>query len=129
MTRDAWKLWSCAAALGALLIGGAVSAETTTETTTSTTSGTVSELSSGALIVKSATDPAPLTYSYSKTTTYVDEDGNPVSIETVKSGVPVTVYYSRDANGLTASKVVVRKFVDPKTGETTVEEKRTTVTP
>ena len=31
-------------------------------------------------------------YTYTKTTTYVDEMGKPVSIETVKAGVPATVY-------------------------------------
>jgi hypothetical protein len=128
-----WTLSAGALALGALLIGTAVYAETTTESTTTTTStnGTVSDLTSGALIVKSETDPAPLSYSYSKTTTYVDEAGNPVSIETVKSGAPVTVYYTKGTDGLVASKVVVRKHVDPATGATTTtrEEKRTTVSP
>jgi hypothetical protein len=120
------------AVFGALLISGGLFAETTTETTTTTTdstSGTVSDLTSGALIVQSPSESAPLSYSYSKTTTYVDEDGNPVAVETLKSGAPVTVYYTKGTDGLTASKVVVRKHVDPVTGTTTIEKKKTTVTP
>ena len=56
-----------------------------------------------------------MSYSYTKTTTYVDENGNPVSTEIVKSGVPVTVYYLQDGTRMVATKVVVRKttVVDP----------------
>jgi hypothetical protein len=125
----AWKLLSAVALVAGLGVGTAALAEVTETTTTTTTSGTVSDLTSGALIVKSETDATPSSYSYSKTTTYVDEDGNPVSIETVKSGAPVTVYYSKGPDGLVASKVVVRKHVDPVTGKTTIEEKRTKITP
>jgi hypothetical protein len=51
----------------------------------------------------------PATYSYSKTTTYVDEAGRPVSIETGRSGAPVTVHYDSEGNKMVATKVVVRK--------------------
>jgi hypothetical protein len=121
-----------AVVFGALVIGNGLWAETTEETTTTTTTsttGVVDGLTSGALIVKSPSDPTPLSYTYSKTTTYVDEDGNPVAVETLKSGAPVTIYYSKSADGLVASKVVVKKHVDPATGATTIEEKRTTVKP
>ena len=43
------------------------------------------------------------------TTTYVDEAGNPVKVETVKSGAPVTVFYSKSGDKMVATKVVVRK--------------------
>jgi hypothetical protein len=82
--------------------------EQTTTTTTTTTMGTVSEVSPDTLVVNPATG-APAAYSYSKTTTYVDEAGRPVSIETVKSGAPVTVHYDKEGSKLVATKVVVRK--------------------
>jgi hypothetical protein len=82
-----------------------------TQTTTTTSDGTISEFSPDTIIVKTQDAAAPVRYSYSKTTTYVDENGNPVSIETVKSGLPVTVYYVRDGDNLVASKVVVRTSV------------------
>jgi len=116
------------AMFASLVIGHGPWAETTEETTTTTT-GVVSDLTSGALIVKSPTDPVPLSYTYSKTTTYVDEAGNPIAVETLRTGEPVTIYYTKGTDGLVASKVVVRKHVDPVNGTTTIEEKRTTVKP
>jgi len=103
------------ACLGAVLVTGNIaSAQTaapaTTSTTTTTSSdGTVSQYGTDTIVVKSTTSTAPLTYSYSKTTTYVDENGNPVTTETVKSGAPVTVYYTKDGDKMIATKVVVRK--------------------
>jgi len=78
---------------------------------TVTSAGTISEFSPQTIIIKSDNAAAPVSYSYSKTTTYVDEDGNPVSLQTVKSGLPVTVYYVKEGDNLVASKVIVRKSV------------------
>jgi hypothetical protein len=82
---------------------------TTSTTTTTTSDGTVSQFSPDTIVVSSTTSATPVSYSYSKTTTYVDEDGNPVSSETVKSGAPVTVYYTQDGDKMIATKVIVRK--------------------
>lgn len=124
--------------IGAVLFGFAVLsadlavAQTaqTVQTTTSTTSvGTVSEFSPQTIVIRSETSPTPIRYTYSKTTTYVDELGNPVSIETVKSGLPVTVYYSQVGDDMVASKVVVRKaVVQPAPAPAVVEKKTTTTT-
>lgn len=78
-----------------------------TTTTTTTSEGTVSRISRDGLVVKTTTSQDPIIYS--KTTTYVDENGNPVSVETIKTGVPVTVYYDRDGNRMVATKVIVKK--------------------
>ena len=104
--------------------GTAVPSEIT-KTTTTTTLGTVSELTPDRLIVRSETATAPVRYSYTKTTTYVDEAGNPVSIKTVKSGLPVTVYYTKSGDEMVATKVVVRKAVA--VPERTTETQTTTV--
>jgi hypothetical protein len=80
-----------------------------TTTTTTTTAGTISEFGPKTIIVRSETSPDPIQYIYSKTTTYVNEAGEPVSIETVKSGLPVTVYYTKDGDTMVATKVVVMK--------------------
>ena len=92
-------------------IAAAQTTAPTTTTTTSTTSsdGTVSQFGPETFVVKSTTSTTPLNYSYSKTTTYVDENGNPVSSETVKSGAPVTVYYTQDGDRMVATRVIVRK--------------------
>ena len=69
----------------------------------------------------------PVTYSASKTTTYVDEAGAPVSVETVRSGVPVTVHYVKEGDRMIANRVIVHKKVTS-VAPTAVEESRTTTT-
>jgi hypothetical protein len=104
----------------------------TTTTKTITSVGTISEFSPQTIVIKTETSPDPVSYSYSKTTTYVDETGAPVSMTTVKSGLPVTVYYTQDGDKMVASKVIVRKTVTAapaapvteKTTTTTTEEKK-----
>ena len=81
----------------------------TSSATPITSDGTVSEFSPDSIVVKSTTSTFPLSYSCSKTTTYVDENGNTVSSEMVKSGAPVTVYYTQDGDKMIATKVIVRK--------------------
>ena len=106
---------SSLAFLGAMLFtaniaSAQMSAPATTSTTTTTTSdGTVSQFGPDTIVVSSTTSADPVSYSYSKTTTYVDENGNPVSSETVKSGAPVTVYYTQDGDKMIATKVIVKK--------------------
>lgn len=103
---------SCVLATVFTVQTGLAQVSTTESTTTTTTSaGTVSQLSPETIMVTTSTSTTPVTYAYTKTTTYVDELGNPVSIETVKSGLPVTVYYSQVGDKMVASKVVVKKAV------------------
>jgi hypothetical protein len=121
-----------------LALGSLASAQTSvttttgggaTATTTTTSAGTISEFSPDTIVVRSETATDPIRYSYTKSTTYVDETGAPVSRELIKSGLPVTVYYVKQGDRMIANKVVVRK----KTTTTTtspgaIEEKRTTTT-
>ena len=118
-----------AALLGLMLITANVTfAQTAVKetTTTTTTAGTISEFGPETIIVRSETAPEPIRYSYTKTTTYVDETGAPVSIETVKSGLPVTVYYAKVGDKMVATKVIVRKVVVK--AAPVIEEKKTTTT-
>jgi len=119
-----------AALLGFLPLGIPIAqAQTTVETATTsatTTAGTVSEFSPDTIMIRSEATAPPVAYRYTKSTTYVDETGAPVSIETVRSGLPVTVYYTRDGDGLVASRVVVRKAVT--TAAPAVEETHRTTT-
>ena len=124
--------------LGLLLNAASVAyGQATTTTTTSTTSsdGTIGDLSPSVITVRSTSSTTPVNYSYSKTTTYVDESGNPVSMETVHSGAPVTVFYSDDGGQMIATKVVVHKVTTtsdavpaPVTDTTTSTMKKTTTT-
>lgn len=98
-------------ALSAALLTASDITSAQSVTTTTTTAGTISDFSPDTIIVKSEASPEPVRYRYSKTTTYVDEAGNPVSMETVRSGLPVTVYYSGAGDQRIADRVVVRRLV------------------
>ncbi len=123
-----------ALALGALLtLSATANAQTsttqsTTTTTTTTSAGTISDFSPDVITVRSDGSAAPVSYSYRKTTTYVDENGNPVSMEVVKSGVPVTVYYTQDGDRMWATKVIVHRPVVVSTVPAVIEKKTTTTT-
>jgi hypothetical protein len=94
-------------------------------TTTTTSEGTVSEFGPQSLIIKTEAGTTPIRYISNETTHYVDVNGNPVSLATVKSGLPVTVFYTKVGDTLVATKVMVRKaVVEP----VTVIEKKTTRT-
>jgi len=97
---------------GTLLTASHVLAQTAvTQSAVVMSDGTITEFSPEALIIRSATTPAPVSYGYTTTTTYVDETGAPVLRESVKSGQPVTVYYVKEGDRMVASKVIVKKAV------------------
>jgi len=89
----------------------ALAQEAVVRTTSTTSAGTITEFSPDTIVIRSETATEPVRYVYRKTTTYVDEAGNPVSMEVVKSGLPVTVHYVREGDQLIASKVIVRRAV------------------
>src|ERR1700761_4985785 len=84
-------------------------AQMETTTTTTRTGGTLTEISPGDFSVRTEPSSLPIHYTYTKSTTYTDENGNPVSVETVRSGTPVTVYYDREGNEMVARRVVLLK--------------------
>jgi hypothetical protein len=110
--------------VGLALYGGVAWAQTVSETTTtaapleSAGSVTTFDPTAGSLVV-TAPNVAPVTYAYSSHTTIVDSDGNPVGVDVVKSGVPVTVYYTKTGDQMTVSKVVVQRAVVPVQQQTT----------
>lgn len=114
--------------LTATALSALAPAQTTVQTTSTTTTGTISEFSPDTIVVKSTSAGEPIRYRYSKTTTYVDESGTPVSVELVKSGLPVTVYYLREGDQFVASKIIVRKATAVAPAPTVIEKKTTTTT-
>jgi len=85
--------------------------------------GTVTTFDPTGSIILTTSEGTPVTYGYSKTTTVVDEAGNPVAVDVIKSGVTVVVYYSGDQR--TVSKIIVRKAV---AAPVATEETTTTTT-
>ena len=78
-------------------------------------------------MLKTEAAPEPIRYSYTTKTVYVDEAGAPVTMTTVKSGLPVTVYYTKVGDKMVASKVVVKKTV-VKPAAPVIEEKKSSTT-
>lgn len=115
-------------ALSVLVLPCSALAQEQMSVTTTETAGTISELNPDTIVVRSATSSSPMRYSSTKSTTYVDETGAPVSVETVKSGLPVTVYYTRDGDRLIADKVMVRKTTTTTTGNPMIETNQTRTT-
>lgn len=99
---------------------------TVVQTTTTRDLGTVSEFSPDTIVIRPDKSEKPIRYVYSKATTYVDEAGAPVRVESVKTGEPVTVEYERTGDRLVARKVIVRRAVTP--GGAVIEKKTTTTT-
>src|SRR5262245_983189 len=85
------------------------SAAVTTTTGATKLTGTISEYSPTGIVLAAEGGAAPLRYSFSKTTTYVDETGAVVAPELIKVGMPVTVQYSRTGDQLIADRVIVQK--------------------
>ncbi|CAN5823946.1 hypothetical protein BH11VER1_BH11VER1_24160 [soil metagenome] len=96
------------------------------ETTWITSAGTISDFGPKTIVVTTGTSPDPLRYTHNKATTYVDEKGKAVSIETVKSGLPVTVFYTKVGDTMIASKVIVRSTVAVPVP--VIEKKKTVIT-
>src|SRR5688572_431364 len=112
---------------GAGIVGAAetVRKETTTEKTT-TFKGTVSEFGPGSsTIVLKSEAGMPSRYTINEKTTFVDQNGNVVSRETIKDQ-PVTIY-TPEAGSTTVSKIVVDRSAgggETMRRERTVEERR-----
>ena len=118
--------------LGLLATASVAAAETSTVTTKSTTYvGTVAEVNpaTSTIVVRSEASSAPVTYTYTKETTFVDSTGNVVSQETIRNS-PVTVEYATEG-GVTVARRIVQMgpsvaVTPPAAG--TIHEKTTTRT-
>ena len=92
------------------------------------TVGVVSEIGPDTFMLRAGPASDPYSYSLSKTTTYVDETGAPVSMEEVKSGSPVTVYHTQLNGKTVVSKVMVNSKTKTTAPAIEAEQKSTTTT-
>jgi hypothetical protein len=92
-------------------------------TTTTTRVGRVGTITPDTLMMDASAGTEPVRYLRTSRTVYVDETGAPISADLVRTGAPVTVHYSRDADRYIADRVIVRRqtVVSP---EPTVVERR-----
>ena len=110
----------------ALLCAMPLHAQTVVRETTTTAAaepaeiaGTVTEFAPDTVILQQKEIAAPVRYSFAKTVEYVDEAGNPVTREVVKTGVPVTVRYIKEGDRMLVNRVIVHKtaVVQPPGGD------------
>ena len=95
---------------GSIAFAGEVVEKSSTTTSSTSYSGTVSEISpsNSTIVVKTETSSAPVTYRYTKTTSWVDSAGNAITSEQARNS-PVTMYYTKDGDSTIVTKVVASK--------------------
>jgi len=76
------------------------------------THGTISAISNDRIVVVASGSREPVRYSHGEGTVYVDESGDPILLDVVESGVPVTVFYSQADDQRMANRVIVGKRPD-----------------
>jgi hypothetical protein len=94
---------------GGMIVGASLATAETVTTTTKTTTyaGTVSEIrpSDSTIILRSDASPDPVTYNYTKETSFVDEEGRTITYETIRNA-PVRVEYVQEG-----PRTIVRRVV------------------
>ncbi len=91
--------------------GSAAVAATVEVVASPSASGVITDINPGMISVRVEKGGAPLHYAPSSTTTYVDEAGHTVTVESIKAGTPVEIFYTRVGDVLAASRVVVHQPV------------------
>lgn len=102
--------------------------ETTTAAQPAEVVGTVTEFEPDAVMIRTEQTAAPVRYSFSKTTEYIDEAGNRVTREVVKTGAPVTLRCIKEGDHMVVNQVIVHKAVAPAPAAVTTEKTTTTTT-
>lgn len=105
-----------------VLAGEVIERQTTTTTTYSGTMADVSPATS-TLVIKSPSLPEGTTYRYTKTTTWVDGSGNPITSEQARNS-PVTAHYVKDGDSMIVTKIVADTPTVEETTTTTTTETR-----
>ena len=110
--------------LGSVPVGWAADPSVTTTAKTTTYTGVVSEINpkTSTIILRSERAPAPVTYNFTKETTFVDAQGNVVSYETIRNA-PVTVEYIKEGD-----RTIVKRVVATRPGSVIHKEETTTHT-
>ena len=102
--------------------------ETTTTVQPVEILGTVTGFSPDAIIVQTKEAAAPVRSTFTKTTEYVDEGGNRIAQNTVKTGVPVTIRYVKEGDRMVVNRVILRKQTTTTAVPDAVTTKKTTTT-
>jgi hypothetical protein len=106
--------------------GAGVSASTTTSTMDGTGTITAFTPSSDYITFRTQTSAEPMKYYYTKETTVVDSEGNPVELSMLRPDMPVRYTYTKEGDRMVVTKVTLEKPISYYKKETTTT---TTTTP
>jgi hypothetical protein len=106
--------------------GAGVSASTTTSTMDGTGTITAFTPSSDYITFRTQTSAEPMKYYYTKETTVVDSEGNPVELSMLRPDMPVHYTYTKEGDRVVVTKVTLEKPISYYKKETTTT---TTTTP
>ena len=105
----------------------AQSTTTVTSTTVQTSTGSLTEfVPASNIVVLGGDSSAPMRYSISKTTRIVDAGGNPIAVEKIPVGSPLSVEYEASGGQMVADRIVVQQALGAP--DSVVERQQTTVT-
>ncbi len=144
MKQNTFTKMLAVGAAGAFALGSAFAQETSTttsvtadstgaSTTTTSTStmdgtGTITAFtpSSDYITFRTETSAEPVKYYYTKQTTFVDSEGNPVEVSMLKPDMPVRYTYTKDGDKMMITKVTLEKPLSYYKKETTTTTTTTT---
>ncbi|MEO8438663.1 MAG: hypothetical protein ABI540_00415 [Spartobacteria bacterium] len=143
MKQNAFTKLLAVGAVSAFVLGTAFAQETSTTTTATTGStgvststststmdgtGTITTFtpSSDYMVMRTETSAEPTKYYYTKQTTVVDSEGNPVELSMLKADMPVRYTYTKEGDKMVVTKVTLEKPISYYKKETTTT---TTTTP
>ena len=89
--------------------GAGVSASTTTSTMDGTGTITAFTPSSDYITFRTETSTEPVKYYYTKETTVVDSEGNPVELSMLRPDMPVRYTYTKEGDRMVVTKVTLEK--------------------
>ena len=118
----------------ALLCSPPMHAQTVVRETSTTTAeptevtGTVTEFAPDNVVIRQKEIAAPVHYSFAQTVEYVDDAGNTVTREVLKTGVPITVRYVKEGDRMIVNRVIVHQAVAVQPQAVTTEKTTTTTT-
>ena len=78
-----------------------------TDTTTTESTGTITEYTPGASIVLHTEAAEPVHYKFSKSVTYVTQDGKVIESSKVRKDARVRVHYVKEGSDMMVDKVIV----------------------
>lgn len=104
----------------AMGFSAALQAQTATRPTITASSveGVVTWVTKSEIQVKTLAVNDPVAVAYTRSTTYMDENGTALGPDSVTQGRQVMIYYDRQGEAMVANRVVVKKVVGANVGGT-----------